>query len=148
MCVLDLMCFMWLCVCNVCCFRVRRGPGFPLADKCSLSVVGGRFLSVSHQHLAQPVCLWPVIGLDELWCPVLFCNPLEPVCLQPPPLYTHAQTNKDTSSLILRARRQHLFSFSVSPSCIQSHQGLAELTHTHKKKKFKCWYENRHDCYQ
>lgn len=126
-CIRVLMCFMWVCVCNACCFRVRRGPGFPLADKCSLSVVGGRFLSVSHQHSAQPVCLWPVIGPDELWCPVLFCNPLEPVCLQPPPLYTHAQTNKDTSSLILRVRRQHL---SPSLCCVFTESSGIGRVHT------------------
>lgn len=68
----------------------------------------------------SPACLSVATDrLDELWCPVLFCNPLEPVCLQPPPLYTHAQANKDTSSLILWVQKQHLFSFSVSlPLCL------------------------------
>lgn len=65
----------------------------------------------------NPACLSVATDrLDELWCPVLFCNPLEPVCLQPPPLYTHAQANKDTSSLVRWAQKQHLFSFSVSLS--------------------------------
>lgn len=69
----------------------------------------------------HPACLSVASDrADELWCPVLFRNPPEPVCLQPPPLYTHAQTNKDTSSLMPRTLKQRLFSLAVSVSCMHT----------------------------
>lgn len=105
-----------------------------LLDKCSLSALGGRFLSVSHQHSGQPDCLSAAgdVAGDELWCPVLFRNPPEPVCLQPPPLCTHThkhtQTDKDTSHLIRRRSETTLVFFRlVSPS--GAHTGVsAEYT--------------------
>lgn len=105
-------------------------PPPPLSDKCSLSALGGRFLSVSRQHSGQPDCLSAAgnVAGDELWCPVLFRNPPEPVCLQPPPLYTHThRLTKTQATLSSAAQKQHLFSFAVSPS--GAHTGVsAEYT--------------------
>ena len=90
-------------------------------------------IPISEPSAFTPACLsvardWA----DELWCPVLFRNPLEPVCLQPPPLYTHAQTNRDTSSLILAARKQHLFSFRcLRVSYMQTIIGVWQSTRVH-----------------
>lgn len=78
---------------------------------------------------------------DELWCPVLFCNPPEPVCLQPPPLYTHAQTNKDTSSLIARTLKQRLFSLAVSVSRMHA---VTEDQQNTQVEKYNL--ENAHSC--
>lgn len=83
-----------------------------------------RLLVADSYHWAisiHPACLSVASNrANELWCPVLFRNPPEPVCLQPPPLYTHAQTNKDTISLIPRALKQRLFSLAVSVSCMHT----------------------------
>lgn len=97
-----------LCVC-VCLFECVKWAGFPSQINALCDVAGGRFLSAC--CLTQPVCL-PVASdqLNELWCPVLFSNPLEPVCLQPPPLCTrthadqqrhehsHSQTSETTAA--------------------------------------------------
>ncbi len=96
-------------------------------------------IPISEPSAFNPACLSVASDRpDELWCPVLFCNPLEPVCLQPPPLYTHAQTNKDTSSLILGAQKQHLFSFSVSLSHMHIVVGDWPSSRT-STYSFDCW---------
>lgn len=89
-------------------FECENRAGFP-PRRCSLSVFWWQ-TAISEPSAFNPACLSVASDQpDELWCPVLFCNPLEPVCLQPPPLYTHAQTNKDTSSLILGSETTLVF---------------------------------------
>lgn len=109
-----------VCVLTVC-VSARPGLGFSPPPQinafCRLLVADSYQWAIS----IHPACLSVASNrADELWCPVLFRNPPEPVCLQPPPLYTHAQTNKDTSSLIPRALKQRLFSLAVSVSCMHT----------------------------
>lgn len=62
--------------------------------------------------------------LDELWSPVLCCNPLEPVCLQPPPL--HTQTDQQTHQLSSQVKNNTCF-FPMS-SVYKDDMGLEENT--------------------